>query len=216
MKTAAMGFGLAILAAAPALAAAPTIDNDRVTVWDVKLAPGESAPATVHDLDTVIMFLEGGTIRTVAGGKTTTATRKFGDAVFVPAGTDAVDTLVSGGPAHEVVVALKPHAVPSAIPNTTGLPNAFPRDGVVSVLNNDRVLVWHYAWVPGKPTAMHFHDKEVVVAYHQDGPLTSITPDGKRVVNPYKSGQLVFNRATRIHQELLVGPPQSAMMMELK
>ena len=213
-----MGFGLAMLAgAAPAFAAAPVIDNDRVTVWDVRLAPGDSAPATPHDMDTVVMFLDGGTIRTVAAdGKATTATRQFGEAAFIPAGTDAVDTLVSGGPAREVVIALKPHAVPSAIPNTSGLPNAFPRDGVVSVLNNDRVLVWRYAWTPGKATAMHFHDKEVVVAYHQDGPLASITPDGKQVINNYKNGQLVFNRANRIHSELLVGPPQSAMMMELK
>jgi hypothetical protein len=217
MRTLAGWLGLTMLAAAAPAMAASVIDNERVTVWDVPLAKGEAAPATPHDLDTVIMFLDGGRIRTVtADGKTRTVTRKFGDAVFVPKGADAVDTLVSGGPAHEVVIALKPHAVPSAIANTSGLPLAFPRPGVVKALENDRVVVWHYAWKPGVPTPMHFHDKEVVVAYHQDGPLTSITPDGKRVVNSYKKGQIVFNKANRIHQELLVGPPQSAVMMEMK
>ena len=217
MRTLTGWLGLTLLGlSGPAMAAAPVIDNERVTVWDVMLAKGEAAPPTSHDLDTVIMFLEGGRVRTVSGGKTRTVTHKFGDAVFVPAGSEAVDTLVSGGPAHEVVIALKPHAIPSAVPNTSGLPPAFPRPGVVKALDNDRVVVWHYAWKPGVPTPMHFHDQEVVVAYHQDGPLTSITPYGKRVVNAYKKGQIVFNKADRIHQELLVGPPQSAVMMELK
>jgi predicted metal-dependent enzyme (double-stranded beta helix superfamily) len=211
------GLGLMLAAVAvPAVAAAPVIDNERVTVWDVTLANGDSAPPTSRDLDTVIMFLEGGTIRTVVKGKTTTATHAFGDAVFVPAGSDAVDTLISAGHAHEVVIALKPHAVPSAVPNTSGFPLAFPRPGVVKVLENARVVVWHYAWTPGVATPMHFHDKEVVVAYRQNGALTSITPDGERVVNAYKSGEIRFNAANRIHQELLVGPPQSAVMMELK
>ncbi len=61
---------LAAPAAASVAAAAmagPVIDNERVTVWDVKLAPGASGPATPHDEDVVIMFLEGGQIRTVDG-----------------------------------------------------------------------------------------------------------------------------------------------------
>ena len=47
---------------------APVIDNERVTVWDVILTAGTPGPSTPHELDTVIMFLEGGSIRTVAAG----------------------------------------------------------------------------------------------------------------------------------------------------
>ena len=39
---------MAALMPVPALAA-PVIDNDRVTVWDVTLAKGQSAPATPAD-----------------------------------------------------------------------------------------------------------------------------------------------------------------------
>jgi hypothetical protein len=194
----------------------PVIDNERVTVWDITLAKGEAGPATPHDLDSVVMFLEGGNIRTLsAGGKVSTATRQFGDVVFVPKGSDATDTLVSDRPAHEIVIALKDHPEPT-IPNTTGLPAAFPRPGSAKVLDNDRVVVWRYSWTPGVPTPMHFHDKDIVVAYRYDGSLKSVTPSGGSVVNPYKMGDIRFNKGNRAHYEELTTDRQSAVMMELK
>jgi hypothetical protein len=196
--------------------AAPVIDNDRVTVWDIRLQKGESARSTPHDLDTVIMFLEGGRISTrAANGKTSIATRAFGDALFVPRGTDASQTLLSDGSAHEIMIALKDYRVP-AVANTTGLPGAFPRPGSLKVLDNDRVAVWHYSWAPGVPTPMHFHDKDVVVAYRYDGTLKSVAPDGAIVVNPYKTGDIRFNKANRSHYEELTTDRQSAVMLELK
>jgi hypothetical protein len=201
---------------APVIDTAPVIDNDQVTVWDIKLEKGASSRATPHELDSVIMFLEGGRIRTrAAGGRISTATRAFGDALFIPRGTDASQTLLSDGSAHEIMIALKEYRVP-AIANTTGLPAAFPRPGSVKVLDNDRVVVWHYSWTPGVPTPMHFHDKDVVVAYRYDGTLKSVAPDGAIVVNPYKAGDIRFNKANRSHYEQLTTGRQSAVMMELK
>jgi hypothetical protein len=78
------------------------------------------------------------------------------------------------------------------------------------------VVVWNYSWAPGKPTPMHFHDKDVVVAYRYDGALKSVTPDGKATANAYKAGEVRFNKANRAHYELLTSPRQSAVMMELK
>jgi hypothetical protein len=201
----------------PAAAQAPpVIDNERVTVWDVVLDKGVSAPSTPHDLDAVIMFLEGGRIRTVvSGGKLSDHRYAFGDALFVPRGTDAIQTMLSNGRAHEVIIALKDVHVP-AIANTTGLPSAFPRPGAVQVLDNDRVVVWHYTWTPGVPTRMHFHDKDVVVAYRYDGTLKSVTPDGAVTVNPYRAGEIRFNKANRSHYEELATDRQSAVIMELK
>jgi hypothetical protein len=177
---------------------------------------GEAAAPTPRDMDTVIMFLEGGRIKTTfASGKTQVAMRKFGDAVFIPKGTAATDTLLSAGPAHEIVVALKDKTEPP-IPNDSGLPAAFPRPGSVKVLENSRIVVWHYSWQPGVPTPMHFHDKDVVVAYRCDGALKSVTPDGKNVVNAYKAGDIRFNKGNRAHYEELTTQRQSAVMMELK
>jgi predicted metal-dependent enzyme (double-stranded beta helix superfamily) len=207
---------VASILAGPASAATPLIDNERVTVWDVLMDKGEAAAPTPRDMDTVIMFLEGGRIKTTfASGKTQVAMRKFGDAVFIPKGTAATDTLLSAGPAHEIVVALKDKTEPP-IPNDSGLPAAFPRPGSVKVLENSRIVVWHYSWQPGVPTPMHFHDKDVVVAYRCDGALKSVTPDGKNVVNAYKAGDIRFNKGNRAHYEELTTQRQSAVMMELK
>ena len=63
---------------------------------------------------------------------------------------------------------------------------------------------------------MHFHDKDVVVAYRFDGTLNSTTPDGTVTSNPYKAGDIRFNLANRSHFEQLIGARQSAIMMELK
>jgi hypothetical protein len=195
---------------------APVIDNERVIVWDIILEKGTAGPVTPHDMDTVIMFLEGGRIRTVvAGGNASTATRQFGDAVFVPKGTDARQTLLSDVNAHEIVVALEDYRVPAVV-NTTGLPAAFPRPGSVKALDSDRFTVWHYSWTRGVPTPMHFHDKDVVVAYRYDGALKSVTPDGASVVNPFKAGDIRFNKANRSHYEELITDRQSALIMELK
>ncbi len=195
---------------------APVIDNERVTVWDITLTKGTAGPSTPHDLDTVIMFLEGGRIRTVdSDGKSTVAARAFGDAVFVPKGKDAKDVLLSEGAAHEVVIALKDHSSPS-ISNTSGYPAAFPRPGSVKVLENSRVTVWHYSWTPGVPTPMHFHDKDIVVAFRYEGTLKSIPLVGPSVANSYRAGEIRFNEGGRTHYEELTTGRQSAVMAELK
>jgi hypothetical protein len=173
---------LAALSAAPALLAgaaradvpAPVIDNERVTVRDVHLRPGEAAPAISHAGDYVILYVDGGRIRS-ADGKT--ARHAAGSATSGHGGATS-DTAI-GGPAHELVVDLKD--TPSrTVPNTTGLPPGFPRPGSKKVLETDKMRVWNYTWVQGKPTPMHFHNTEVVVTYLGNGDVAATTPDGKR------------------------------------
>jgi len=198
--------------ATPALAqsAAPVIDNVRVTVHDVVLQPGSQAAAIEHAGDYVILYFEGGRIR-AANGKT--ATHPSGGAMFGHGGSTS-DTAL-GKPAHEIVVDLK-DSPSNTVPNTTGLPPAFPRPGSKLILENDRIRVWNYKWLPGKPTPMHFHNTEVVVAYRGNGDVASTTPDGKTAVNHRNAGDIVFNLANRSHSEELVKGEQSGIMLELK
>ena len=219
-----LGLAIAMLAvtlvAVPAARAVPVLvgkvlDNDRVMVWDITLKLGQTGPATPPDEDAVILFLEGGKIRSDSTTGSNTMIRDFGDAVFVPKGSKIRDTLVKGGPAHEVVVWLK-NVPAKTLANSTKYPLAFPRPGAVQTLDNDRVVVWHYTWLPGKPTPMHFHDKDAVVAYRYDGAVTSTAPDGTATINNAKAGEIRFNPAGRIHSELLSSARQSAAMVELK
>src|SRR5437764_15473168 len=137
------------------------VDNDRVVVRDVG-AP-TPLPITVGPVnDAVVVRLDN---------------EKVGDVTFARKGTSAIGR-------RAIVVELKDKKV-APYPNTTGYPNAFPRPGSKKLLENDRVVVWDYTWAPGVATAMHFHDKDVVVVYLADGALTSTTPDGATTVNDY-------------------------------
>jgi hypothetical protein len=194
----------------------PLIHNERVMVWDVRLAQGDSGPMTSEDEDTVILFLEGGQIRTVdSSGHAHTAVRQFGDAVIVPRGSRSIDTLLSGGPAHEVVIALKDHPV-SPIVNTSGYPAVVPSAGSTKTLDDPRFTAWHFNWTKGEATGMHFHDKDVVVVYRYDAMQLIVKPDGVNQPDPIKAGHIRFFRRGLTASEELLTDHQSAVILELK
>ena len=121
----------------------------------------------------------------------------------------------TGAPPRTAEIALKDSDKrPPA--NTSSNPLAFPRPGTKNLIDNDRVFVWDSRWTPGVPTSMHFHDKDVVVSYLEDGDLTSIAPDGNTVVNPYKFGVIRFTAGNRSHKEVLTKGTQRAIIVELK
>ncbi len=183
----------------PAAAAAeskPIIENDRVIVWDLPAGQSMPGPVARHEYDVLKVSF----------------TRGSGSATFERKGDHG-----SSAPAsmRTMVVAFKDHPVPP-IPNKTGYPSAFPRPGVKKLIENDRIITWEYTWQPGVPTPMHFHDKDVVLVYLEDGSLKSTTPDGKDTLNDYSFGQIKFNPGNRAHTELLVKGTQHAIMTELK
>lgn len=150
------------------------------------------APVDRRDLDRVVVSLTSG------------------NAVFVPKGHPAAAT-------GEIrIVELKPPTARAALPKPAAYPLAFPRPGSKKIFENDRVIVWDYAWTTGVATPMHFHDKDVVVTYLADGSLKSTTPDGMSVVNDYRYGTTRFNARDRIHTETLVSGRQRAIIVELK
>jgi hypothetical protein len=165
---------------------APLIDNERVKVWDTT----ESVAAMPDDF-VAISF---------AGG----------NAVFGHAG----ETAGNNG-ARTIVIDLKNHPV-APLANTSGYPDAYPRPHIEKLLENDRVIVWRYRWYLNDPTPMHFHDKDVVVVYLEDSALQSTEPNGKVVLNEYKSGDTRFNKRDRVHTELVVRDTASAVITELK
>jgi hypothetical protein len=132
-----------------------------------------------------------------------------GDVTFLPKGTAPKSA------AKSFVIDLKDiKAAP--FENKSGFPLAFPRPGSKKVLENDKVIVWDYTWTPDVATPMHFHDKDVVVVFLEEGDLKSTTPDGQATVNPYTAGTVRFNKGNRTHTETLVKGKQRAIITELK
>jgi hypothetical protein len=163
------------------------IDNQRVTVWETTGAATEVAKNDRVSVDLI----------------------KAGNAAFTNKGETQPSML------HSVIIDLKDLNSPP-VPNNSGYPLAFPRYGVKKVLENNRVIIWDYTWIPGRPTVMHFHDKDVVVVYMADGKLKSTTPDGKSVVNTISFGLTTFNAPNRSHSEELVEGLARAVIVEFK
>jgi quercetin dioxygenase-like cupin family protein len=199
-----------VMLAARADAPPSVIDNGRVTVRDMDLKQNQPGPVIQHAGDYVVLYVKGGRIRS-AGGKI--QDHVSGSATAGHGGTTS-DTALDTG-AHEVVVELK-DSPSNTVPNTTGLPPGFPRPGAKNVFENDKVRVWNYTWLPGKPTPMHFHNTEVVVVYLGNGDIAATTPDGKKTLTHHNPGDIVFNLANRSHSEELVQGDMSGIMLELK
>jgi hypothetical protein len=132
-----------------------------------------------------------------------------GSAAFLPNGTSAK---IAG---RSIVIDLKERPV-APIENTSGYPLAFPRPGVKKVLENERVIVWDCTWTLGVAAPMHFHDKDTVALFLEDGDLKSTTLDGQSVVNPHTPGEVRFALRNRTHTETLVRGEQRAIFTELK
>jgi hypothetical protein len=116
---------------------------------------------------------------------------------------------------RSIVIDLKDYSL-APIENTSGYPLAFPRPGVTRILENERVIVWDCTWTSGVATPMHFHDKDVVALFLEDGDLKSTTLDGQSVVNPHAPGEVRFALRNRTHAEILVRGKQHAIFTELK
>jgi hypothetical protein len=165
----------------------PTIDNERVLIWNTKSA----LPPSKYD------FVE------VPFSPKSTAV--FGHKGDTP----------NGNGAHCAVIELKDFAV-APIANETGLPLAFPRPHARKLLENERIIIWDYAWRPGKPTPTHFHDKDAIAVYQGGGSIRSTTLDGKSEVRALNRGDVLFNRRDRSHSELYVSGSPHAVIVELK
>jgi hypothetical protein len=192
------------------------IDNERVTVSDITLDPGKPELMDEHNHDFVTLYLVGGKFRiTDANGRSRVVTRRSGNATFTPEGSEKLEEVISGRPARIFVVDLKSYPSRPAI-NASKYPDAFPRPGSTKVLENEHIVVWDNVWVPGVPTPMHYHYREAVVLYQQDGSLKSTSPQGESVVASCTRGMVKFFKADRTHTEELENGKQSAIILELK
>jgi hypothetical protein len=179
--------------------ARPILDNEHATVWDFTWTKGVPTGMERRTSDSVWIWVA----------------PSAGTVVFWQKGAERRAAQSAGAPARAIVIDLKDHPA-SAMVNTSGFPNAFPRPGGKKAFENDHILVWDYTWTPGQPTPMHFHDKDVVVVYLKDGALKSTTPDGKSVVNQLSVGKTTFNARDRVHTETLVEGQSRAIITEFK
>jgi len=172
------------------------IDNERVTVWEATWPKGKPTPMHRHQFDMVGIELADATYKgTNEQGAVANSSARLGQVGFTRKGSTHMLEGTSDTPRHMILIDLKDVVVPP-LANKSGYPNAFPREGSKKLLDNERVVVWDYSWTAGKPTAMHFHDKDVVVVYLGNGDLSSPPRMERRPSTPTSSARLSSTRVT--------------------
>ena len=189
------------------------IDNERVTVWDATWPKGKATPAYKNPDDMVTVELNDAAYRIT--GKDSVVSVKLGQVNYIKNGTSQSETGTSDVPRHAIVIDLKNVKVPP-MENKSGYPDAFPREAIKKVLDNERLTVWDYSWTPGKATPMHFHAKDVVTIYVSTGEIRSTALDGTVNVNSVTPGLARFNPRNRTHTEELIKGSGRAIIVELK
>lgn len=189
------------------------VDNERVTVWDATWPKGKAAPSYRNRDDMVTVELNDAAYR--VAGKDSAVSAKLGQVAYIKNGTSESETGTSDVPRHAIAIDLKNVKVPP-MENKSGYPDAFPREGIKKVLDNERLTVWDYSWTPGKATPMHFHAKDVVTIYLSTGDIRSTALDGTVTVNSVTPGFTRFNPRNRTHTEELIKGSGRAIIVELK
>ena len=87
------------------------VDNDRVTIWEMTLAPGEASPLHRHDRDYVIVLLEGDRIAAVPGPDSTRGPRQaevtLGRIAYLSRGESEWAVNTGKKPYRELLIELK-------------------------------------------------------------------------------------------------------------
>jgi hypothetical protein len=192
------------------------LDNDRVVVWRVEWAPNRPTPMHEHALDLVGVTVEGTQVRVALpdGTTTTGAVTKPGDVGFLGRGVIHVEEAVLPG-GLSVVVELK-NQPPPVRPLRTGAPDAFPRDGAALVLDNARVAVWDYRWLPDRPVGLHLHHRDTVLVPIEAGDVEVRFQPGETRLTRMARGQAMYYSQAEPHSERAVAGTPRAILVELK
>jgi hypothetical protein len=91
----------------PGEGAVKLFENARLIAWDLTWKQGQAISRPREDLDSVTVFLDGGTIQSTGGDASTNIVRKSGQAVYAAHGMPAHVEKALGGTPHAIIVELK-------------------------------------------------------------------------------------------------------------
>jgi quercetin dioxygenase-like cupin family protein len=191
------------------------LDNDRVVVWDATFP--KALPTTMHEhrRDLIGIFLTAGQVRTTLPDGTVREGKPFGHgaAVFQPRGVIHIEeSLVEGTRAVGIELKEQPNAANDA--QTSTLMEAFAREGATLRLENDRVAIWDYTWVPGRSVRPHDHDRDVVIVPLEDGRVRYRGTDGQTRVERLTVAKTIYQPRGESHQEQAdTGTPRAIIVI---
>lgn len=149
------------------------LDNERVLVQKLVVAPGQSTGRPVHGGDQLQVFIKGGVLTSSATGRSTRW--KDGRVVWhgPPAAADRGSTNTAVAPIVMVWVSVKPVAAAlTAIPAGAKPKYAYldyPNIPGEDLLENDRVIVQRFLVEPGQWEGVHAHHPDMLYIHVKGG-----------------------------------------------
>ena len=169
-----------------------------------------------HKLDLVGVVLESGQTRvTIPGGTVAVGPQTVrGAATFQVRGvTHSEEAMLDSS--RNLTVELKDEKVSARTPNTSA-PEGFPREGAKLVVENERVAVWDYTYVPGRIVPLHIHNRDAVVVPVDAGELRVQFRNGETRITKLVPGEALFFSGADAHtEEVSIGTPR-VIAIELK
>ncbi len=98
-------------------------------------------------------------------------------------------------------------------------PHAFPRPGVIKLLENERVIVWEATWPDGAPQVYHRHRYDMTGVFLRWGPLRVSRLDGSFTdsLEPFEVPWVFFQAKGVTHKEEGIGTPvRHSIMIDMK
>jgi hypothetical protein len=212
----------------PRAGATKIFENNRVAIWQVVWHHGVEQPFHRHLYDMAGVYLRYGRIKVTqppgvtppspSGASTAGQPYEVPRQLFQRAGITHKEEGV-GQPSDPEQFAfqtdLKGYSPVYPAPNG-GAPDAFPRDGAKKGIESDRVVFWDYTWLPGKPTGLHFHDKDRVEVFVTGGTLRTTGADGHQQTEEVAPWSARFVEGGRVDNEEATGDAIRAVVFELK
>jgi quercetin dioxygenase-like cupin family protein len=193
------------------------LQNDRVNVWDVTWPKGQPTAMHEHPFDQLSITLRGGTVRvTRLGGTPSEHDSTVGSVTLTPKGTIHMEEGLSDVPQHKVMLEVKPFSA-GPLQLADGVRRAFPREGSVKLLENDRLIAWDFTWKPGQIVPLHAEDLDSVTVFLESGTIRSVTAQDDVKDTVRNAGEAVYSaRNTETHTEEAVTGPVRAVIIQLK
>jgi quercetin dioxygenase-like cupin family protein len=203
-----------LVAAANAASEKVEIENQWVRVLRVTQAPRDRSPMHEHPALVVVYLTDLHQRVTGADGKTHELRKKARDSAYFDA-TKQSEENVSDKPIEAIVVELKPGA-PKAIgwPVTLDPVKLDSKHHPVP-FENDRVRVLHTILDPHVKSPQHEHPSYVVV-YLTELHTTQTLPDGRKVDNPRRPGEIAWRDALKHETENIGDKRAEEIQIELK
>ena len=225
--------GIAVLASFAAIAAdyphafprkgtVQLFDNERVTAWRVEWLKDMPQPIHRHRFDMAGVYLRYGPIRVTSVEGVVSPDRppfEVPRPYFQKQGVthrEEVIGFAADAPQRLAVMFDLKEVTVSPVTAKPGMPTAFPREGAIKAIDNERVIEWDYTWTAGQPIPTHMHDKDSVQVFFQGGTIKFTNADGKAETKTFAFGDARFiSRGTVDAEEVVSGTPR-AVTIELK